>query len=433
MMRFLAHVVTTEGPLSSDHRLVVRLQPGSVYWLGYSLQFRYDGTTNTSAVWNSSAQSGIPLTVLPPFDASHVTLDLNGSTIDQCYSAKRNAARYDGCVANWHTARTGAGDPVLNIAGATDIRIDGNQRITDPADTTQYGVVTNSAFRNACSGGGTACRSSDPANPYRDPGSLWQRDVENLAYFNWPGLSIAPKHDSVVVGSTMQHVDVSFVGGDFVYQRAQTLMHITDPSSTGDVQDTSIDHNTFEHSGRQGVSIMGGSGVDIVANQIVDAGRHTFDSEPSPREGWQDVTIAGNRLTAGSLGLVSFSMRRALAKNLTFQDNTLIRPSMQAPGPNLQLSVGHSLLPDGTLDPNATGVTITGNTQDWTGQFGKPVQACYSSVDSPMISVSNYDAVVVQGNANNVMQPDNAVGVSGPGAATAVTTPNNFVDNPAVC
>ncbi len=411
MMQFLSHVVATLQPTAASP-VTVRLQPGSVYWFGFAIQFRYSAPSNGSAVWNTQL---FPTTVLPPFDASYVTFDLNGSTVDQCYSATKSQTDYANCVAMWNVGRVGAGNAIFSISGATDVTIEGNPNATDE---TQYGRATNSAFANYVLSTGV---------------SFWVQKVENLAYFNWPGLSVDHVNPAVAGRNLVQnirltHVDVEWVGGDFVYLRGETAKYLVDPTNTMNLDHITIENNKLFHSGRQGITINGGSYVTITGNHMSDANRHMFDSEPSPNEGWEHLTIEKNITGAGSLGFLSFNLVSAAATDLVIRDNVLAKVGTASPGANFGIAIGHQLPASGVV--SAHNVTITGNTQDQAGVYGPAVTRCFTSATTFLISIGNFDGVTVQNNTNYVKDPAQAVRVLGPGAATAVTSPNSFLTGP---
>src|SRR5262249_28152265 len=127
MMKFLAHI-SNDRVHTAASPLTVQLQPDSHYWFNYSIQFAYDATTNGNMVWNTHV---VPTSVLPAFDLSYTTLDLFGSTIDQCYSATNDPLAYDACITNWNSLGGAAqrlhfGQGIIATAGATDVTIIGN-------------------------------------------------------------------------------------------------------------------------------------------------------------------------------------------------------------------------------------------------------------------------------------------------------------------
>jgi hypothetical protein len=226
---------------------------------------------------------------------------------------------------------------------------------------------------------------------------------------NWHGLTInAPSvskfGDPADVESNIEMIrtNAEWIGGDFVYISANTNNFLADPTSAVDVQDVTVAFNKLYHSVRQGITVLGGEHLTFAVNDISDANRYAFDSEPSAGQGWNDVNIASNLVSGLGLGFVNYQGVHAHATGLTIDSNVIWTSSGN--GGNASITVNHSLTTGGQLDGNT--VKITNNRQDQAGTafppLSIPVTACWGSKSQFLINVGAFDGVTVTGNVNYV-------------------------------
>jgi hypothetical protein len=396
MMRFLAHI-SADRTHTAANPLTVRLQPGSHYWFNYTIQFAYDATTNGNQVWNTHV---VPTTVLPAFNLSYSTLDLNGSTIDQCYSATNDQNAYASCIATWTPLgglgqRLHFGNAIVATAGATNVILDGNTAFASMAD---YGHLVNSAF------------SGDPTtgNPTR-----WQSIETGLTYSDWQGVRVSGGANNTVIHDlAVVHADIEWVGGDFVQIVAPSAAFITNPAANYEIQGVTVAVNFMNHSARQGVTVNGGDTIGIAYNIINDPGREVFDSEPTAKQGSQNVAIFNNVTSKGGIGYLNWNAG-PLGNNFTFANNVLTGGTP-------------TMLVQSAAGTTKTGLTITGNS------LASGNTSCFTKKGtgsaSFLIAAKNYDGatVTIQNNSALVRFAGQGVYLSGANSASAVTAPNTF-------
>lgn len=129
----------------------------------------------------------------------------------------------------------------------------------------------------------------------------------------WTGIRISGgRNDGVRVGGIWVHdINIRNVFGDFIAISAAT-------SVGRPITDVLIEDNRMSVAGRQGIVLGGGTNLVIRRNDIRNAARIVFDSEPTAAQGWQYVTITENTGNASRIGYFQFSgPKAATASNIS--------------------------------------------------------------------------------------------------------------------
>ncbi len=201
---------------------------------------------------------------LPAFDRSFTRFELNGATLEQRTTLDDDRAFY--------------GLPLVFTAGAHDLELTG----------------------------GTLTSSHTEADGYRP------------AREDWTGVRITGDANEPVVENIWLHdLAIRHVWGDFVY--------LVSATATGhELRDVVIEDCAMQDAGRQGIVLHGGTRVAIRRNQLRDVERFLFDSETTPGQGWQYVSITGNSGHSGDLGYLQHNgMNRSTGDHLELVDNTI--------------------------------------------------------------------------------------------------------------
>lgn len=276
---------------SAAKPMTIRFAKAGTYWSDYTLLLRKRSGNVTGGIVGNMWRS------LPSFDASNVTLDLNGSTIVQ-----RTVQPWRWGSGEELDARKRWGNPMIFTSGATNVRI------------------TNGFLVGSATGG--------RYDPNRE---------------DWMGILIGGDNDDdVAQNMKVDHLGIRNVWGDFIYLASQT--------SRGKLlKDVTIEDNTMANAGRQGIVIHGGNNLLIQRNNFTNVKRYLFDSEPATVHGWKDVKITANTGESGNLGYFQFTGNKTSeASGLSITNNTI-------KAGHLEMEIGNG------SDALRTGATITGN------------------------------------------------------------------------
>lgn len=122
------------------------------------------------------------------------------------------------------------------------------------------------------------------------------------------------------VAVNIDNVNIQHVHGDFVY--------ITYRGAKNTAQAITIQNSYFRDAGRQGIAIIDVDGATIRNNDIRGTGRSTIDLEPAGAEksDIDNVTIDNNTFADGGSNFISNEGGGGGLKNLVVSNNNLIRP-----------------------------------------------------------------------------------------------------------
>lgn len=276
---------------SAAKPMTIRFAKSGTYWSDYTLLLRKRDGNVTGGIVGNMWRS------LPAFDASNVTLDLNGSTIVQ-----RTLQPWRWGSGEVLDARKRWGNPMIFTSGATNVRI------------------TNGFLVGSATGG--------RYDPNRE---------------DWMGILIGGDNDDdVAQNMKVDHLGIRNVWGDFIYLASQTTRGKL-------LKDVTIEDNSMINAGRQGVVIHGGNNVLIQRNDFSNVKRYLFDSEPAAVHGWKNVTITANTGESGNLGYFQFTGNKTSeASGLSISNNTISEG-------HLAMEIGNG------SDTLRAGATITGN------------------------------------------------------------------------
>ncbi|CAB4956661.1 unannotated protein [freshwater metagenome] len=283
-------------PASAAEPMTIRFANSGTYWSDYTLLLRKRTGNVTGGI------SGNMWRHLPSFDASNVTLDLNGSTIVQ---RKAQPWRWGG--GEVLDPRKRWGNPMIFTAGATNVRI-------------TNGFLVGS-------------QKGDRYDPNRE---------------DWMGILIGGDNDyDLAQNMKIDHLGIRNVWGDFIYLASQT--------SRGKLlKDVTIEDNIMRNAGRQGIVIHGGNNLLIQRNDFSNVKRYLFDSEPAPVHGWKDVTITANTGESGNLGYFQFiGNKTSEASGLSITNNTISEGhlAMEIGNGSDSLRAGATITENRSLDP----------------------------------------------------------------------------------
>ena len=330
-------------PATAAAPITVRFQPGATYWVDYGLILQRKATGIggiVAAMWKD----------VPAFNLSNVTLDLNGATLSQ-----RTTTPWRWGNGEVLDARKRWGNPMIFTAGATNVRI------------------TNGTLVGSQTGG--------RYDPNRE---------------SWMGILIGGDNDEdVAANMRVDRMSIRNVWGDFIYLASQT--------SRGKLlKDVVIEDNSMRSAGRHGVVIHGGTNLAIRRNAIIGARRLTFDSEPAAVHGWSDVSITGNTVTAGSLGLFQYvGQRSSIASGLRIADNTITNGHL-----TIEISNGSGVL--------RSGLVITGN------RSTDPTEFRRSLMHRSLISVWRWSDVTITDNVDLLHANARGLAIDAPGSVATV-------------
>lgn len=391
MMKFLAHV-STDKVHTATNRLTVQLQPGSRYWFAYSIYFKYTVNSN-GGMWDTHVAP-----TLPSFDLSHVTLDLNSSTIDQCAPAAASYLADDLCYGTFNQSRYNGGNPILTNAGATDITIDGKVGATSLG---QLGHLTNSAFK---------VDSADPPDEYASDLARWQQVESSLAYENWHAIKFqAGANGSVESDLNAYHLAMEWLGGDGVYMIAPSSNYAANPATSSDIANVNVISNFILHTARHGVTVMGGTTISVSFNYFWDIGHLVVDSEASKSQGWQDLTIAYNNGSSG-VGTVAYIQLQAPSRGSGLR---IIGNAVTQGKPKILVDGSGAATPRSGIQIDANDFATNNATCPVTGSGTAPIN---------LITVRNYTGTTVSVTNNKLKMTNTAYAVSAPGAAITGNT-----------
>jgi parallel beta-helix repeat protein len=278
--------------------MTIQFAKAGTYWSDYTLLLRKRSGNVTGGIVGNMWRS------LPSFDASNVTLDLNGSTIVQ-----RTVQPWRWGGGEVLDARKRWGNPMIFTSGATNVRI------------------TNGFLVGSATGG--------RYDPNRE---------------DWMGILIGGENDDdIAQNMKVDHLGIRNVWGDFIYLASQT--------SRGKLlKDVTIEDNTMTNAGRQGIVIHGGNNLLIQRNNFTNVKRYLFDSEPAPAHGWKDVTITANTGESGNLGYFQFMGNKvSMASGLSITNNTIVKGhlAMEIGNGSPALRVGATITGNRSLEPTA--------------------------------------------------------------------------------
>ncbi len=276
--------------------MTIRFAKAGTYWSDYTLLLRKRSGNVTGGIVGNMWRG------LPSFDASNVTIDLNGSTIVQ-----RTVQPWRWGGGEVLDARKRWGNPMIFTGGATNVRI------------------TNGFLVGSQKGG--------RYDPNRE---------------DWMGILIGGDNDDdIAQNMKVDHLGIRNVWGDFIYLASQT--------SRGKLlKDVTIEDNTMTNAGRQGIVIHGGNNLLIQRNDFTNVKRYLFDSEPAAAHGWKDVTITANTGESGNLGYFQFTGNKVSeASGLSITNNTISEGhlAMEIYNGSDAIRVGATITGNRSLDP----------------------------------------------------------------------------------
>ena len=281
---------------SAAKPMTIQFAKNATYWSDYTLLLRKRTGNVTGGIVGNMWRS------LPAFDASNVTLDLNGSSIVQ-----RTLQPWRWGSGEVLDPRKRWGDPMIFTSGATNVRI-------------TNGFLVGSATGNRY-------------DPNRE---------------DWMGILIGGDNDDdLAQNMKVDNLGIRNVWGDFIYLASQT--------SRGKLlKDVTIEDNTMKAAGRHGIVIHGGNNVLIQRNDFRTVKRFLFDSEPAAVHGWKDVKIASNTGESGNLGYFQFIGNKTSAgSGLSITNNSVSKGhlTMEIGNGSESMRIGATITGNRSLDP----------------------------------------------------------------------------------
>jgi hypothetical protein len=295
---------------------------------------------------------------LPKFTLDNVKVDLNGAWLEQ------RTTRPYALGTTVLDPRKKYGDPILITGGATGVEI---------SNGTISGAIQFAAYQPR--------------------------------YEEWGGIRISSQRsDHLPVREIWVHdLFIHHVYGDFIRVTAKT--------SRGEpITDVLIEDNRMNVAGRHGIVLNGGTNMVIRRNDIRNAARIDFDSEPTAVQGFQDVAITENTGNASPLGYFQLSApARATANNIQFVGNTITNG-------NFRVKVS-----GGKLDPRDCFV-FARNRNTGTDEYTISLQ--YKS----LIRVAYWDGVTIDRNFDRVRASGKVTAVDLEGSLNTLVTRNTWVN-----
>jgi hypothetical protein len=341
-------LVDTVRSGTADRPNVIRFQPGGRYWVDYTIILRRQAGGIPRVMWPD----------LPKFSLDHIRIDLNGATLEQ------RTTRPYALGTTVFDPRKQYGDPILMTGGALGVEIT-NGTIAGPIKAATY----------------------------------------QQRYEEWTGIRITGnRSDNLPVRNIWIHdITISHVFGDFIRITAGTTKgeHITD---------ILIEDNRMNVAGRHAIVLNGGTNLVIRRNDIRNAARIDFDSEPTGAQGFLGVAITENTGNASPLGYFQLAAPvRSTASNIQFVGNTITNG-------NFRVKVG-----GGLSNPRRCFV-FARNRNLGTSEYTRSL--AYKS----LIRVAHWDGVTIERNFDRVRASGKVVAVDLEGSTNTSVTDNTWVN-----
>jgi hypothetical protein len=341
-------LVNTARSGTPDRPNVIRFQPGGRYWVDYTIILRRQAGGIPRVMWPD----------LPKFSLDNIRIDLNGATLEQ------RTTRPYALGTTVFDPRKKFGDPILMTGGALGVEIT-NGTIAGPIKAATY----------------------------------------QHRYEEWAGIKISSQRsdDLPVRGIWIHDITISHVFGDFIRISAGTVKdeHVTD---------VLIEDNTMNVAGRHAIVLNGGTNLVIRRNDIRNAARIDFDSEPTAAQGFLGVAITDNTGNASPLGYFQLAAPvRSIASNIQFVGNTITNG-------NFRVKVG-----GGLSNPRRCFV-FSHNRNLGTSEYTRSL--AYKS----LIRVANWDGVTIDHNFDRVRASGKVVAVDLEGSTNTSVVGNTWVN-----